>query len=305
MAAWTAQDIPDQKGRVALVTGANSGLGYCTARELAVHGAKVLLACRSPERGAEAVRRLRAQTPGADLEYRPLDLADLASVRALAAELATDRLDLLVNNAGVGGVPFGRTADGFETHLGINHLGHFALTGLLLPRLLATPGSRVVSVSSVMHFAARCTPNDLRRRPRPYQRWLAYGRSKTANLLFTHELARRLSAADATTTAVAAHPGYANTDLPRNAVGPGGPDLIDRLLVLGNRFVAQPPQTGAIPTLYAATHPAVRQAAYIGPASLAPAHPTSARRAPWTRDDRQAAALWEASEHLTGVKAPI
>jgi NAD(P)-dependent dehydrogenase (short-subunit alcohol dehydrogenase family) len=305
MAAWTTDDIPDQTGRVVLVTGANSGLGYCTTRELALRGAHVLLACRSPERGAEAVRRLRTAEPGADVEYRPLDLADLASVRAFAAELETDRLDLLVNNAGVGGVPFGRTADGFETHLGTNHLGHFALTALLLPRLLATPGSRVVTVSSVMHFAARCEPDHLPGQGRSYQRWVAYGRSKTANLLFTHELARRLSAAGATTVAVAAHPGYANTGLQRNAVGPGGPDLIDRLLVLGNRFVAQPPEAGALPTLYAATHPAVGQGAYIGPGSLTHGQPASARRAPWARDDRRARAVWQESERLTGVKAQI
>jgi NAD(P)-dependent dehydrogenase (short-subunit alcohol dehydrogenase family) len=305
MTAWTADDIPDQRGRVTLVTGANSGLGYCTARELALRGAKVLLACRNPERGVEAVRRLRAQDPGADVEHRPLDLADLASVRALAAELDTDRLDLLVNNAGIGGVPFSRTADGFEAHLGTNHLGHFALTGLLLPRLLATPGSRVVTVSSVMHFAARCDPDDLHGSGRSYQRWLAYGRSKTANLLFTHELARRLSAAGATTIAAAAHPGYADTRLQHNAVGPGGPDLVDRLLVLGNRFFARPPEVGALPTLYAATYPAVGQGAYIGPSSLTHGQPAAARRAPWAREDRRAEALWEASERVTGVKAGI
>ncbi|EKX60302.1 SDR family NAD(P)-dependent oxidoreductase [Streptomyces ipomoeae] len=305
MAGWTADDIPWQKGRVAVVTGANSGLGYCTAQELAVRGAKVLLACRSPERGMEAVRRLRAREPDIDVEYRPLDLADLASVRAFAAELDMDRLDLLINNAGIGGVPFGRTAEGFETHLGTNHVGHFALTGLLLPRLLATPGSRVITVSSVMHFAARCEPDDLQGQRRFYQRWLAYGRSKTANLLFTHELSRRLSAAGATTVAAAAHPGYAATGLQRNAVGQNGPRLLDRLLVLGNRFVARPPEAGALPTLYAATCPAVGQGVYIGPGSLTHTLPVSARRAPWARDARRAKALWEASERLSGVKAGI
>ncbi|HKS44186.1 MAG TPA: oxidoreductase [Amycolatopsis sp.] len=304
MPAWTTRDIPDQRGRVALVTGANRGLGYFTACELARRGARVLLACRSSSRGREALRRLRAEVPDAEVEYRSLDLADLASVRACAEGLGVDRLDLLINNAGVGGLPPGRTADGFETHLGINHLGHFALTGLLLPLLLATPASRVVTVSSVMHFATGCGPADPRNSPRFYQRWLAYGRSKTANLLFTHELARRLSAVGTGTLAVAAHPGYADTGLPRT-VGPNGPDFIDRLLALGSRFAAKPAEVGALPTLYAATHHGVRQGSYIGPGSLDHARPIPARRAPWARDDRRARVLWEESERLTGVRAGI
>ncbi len=192
MAAWTANDIPDQSGRTAVVTGANSGLGYVTARELARRGAQVVLACRSAERGVAAVDRLLREVPDADVEFRALDLGDLASVRQFAAAYDSARLDLLINNAGVMALPYRRTADGFETQFGVNHLGHFALTGLLLPRLLETPDARVVTVSSGLHALADLDIGDLNSE-RNYRRWIAYARSKTANLVFVHELARRLA----------------------------------------------------------------------------------------------------------------
>ena len=287
-----------------MVTGANSGVGYHVARELARKGARVVLACRDAERGAAAVRRIRAETPTADVHCRLVDLADLSSVRSFAEDLDTTRLDLLINNAGVMGVPHGSTKDGFETHIGINHLGTFALTCLLLPRLVDTPGSRVVGVSSAAHALARVNPGRLSE-PRRYERWTAYGRSKTAGLLFTRELARRLSAAKAPTIAVAAHPGYVATDLQAKAVGPDGPDLVDRMLTAGNRFVAGPPEKGALPVLYAACAPGLAPDTYVGPRVFGQGVSASAWRAPWARDDRVGRRLWAESERLTGVSAPL
>ncbi|WP_269854082.1 oxidoreductase [Streptomyces sp. RPT161] len=286
---WTANDIPDQTGRTAVVTGANSGIGYCVARELARHGAHVVLACRSERRGQAAVERLVREVPSARAAYRHLDLADLATVRAFAGDFPGERLDLLVNNAGVMAVPYARTVDGFETQFGVNHLGHFALTGLLLPLLLATPGARVVSVSSGLHAIANIDPGDLNSERR-YGRWMAYGRSKTANLLFVHELAGRLRAAGSDVIAAAAHPGYADTNLQKGFVR------------LGN-LVAQSPRAGALPTLYAATAAGVRGDAFLGPRFLAfGGAPGLSWRAPWTRNDVAAERLWAASEQLTGVR---
>ncbi|MER7203992.1 oxidoreductase, partial [Streptomyces sp. NPDC000188] len=206
MTGWNASDIPDQSGRTAVVTGANSGIGYITARELARKGAHVVLACRSEARGTAALDRLRSEVPGAQAEFEQLDLGDLSSVRKFAgARGSGERLDLLINNAGVMALPLGRTADGFETQFGVNHLGHFALTGLLLPRLLDTPGARVVSVSSMFHVLSDIDIADLNSERR-YRRWIAYGRSKTANLLFIHELARKLAARGSDVVAASAHP---------------------------------------------------------------------------------------------------
>ncbi|MFF7751276.1 oxidoreductase [Streptomyces sp. NPDC007971] len=298
---WTAQSIPDQTGRLAVVTGANSGLGYVTARELARRGARVVLACRSEARGRDAGDKLVAQVPGARVEVERLDLGDLGSVRAFARRVTYDRLDLLVNNAGVMAPPYGTTADGFETQFGVNHLGHFALTGLLLPRLLAAPGARVVTVSSVLHALAGIDPDDLNSEYR-YRRWTAYARSKTANLLFTHELARRLVAHGADVVAAAAHPGYAATNLqtagPR-AEGRRGAEL---LMELGNRLFAQPAEAGALPTLYAATAPGVRPDSFHGPSfAMWRGAPAPSWRAPWTLDDRAAHRLWDVSVQLSGV----
>lgn len=247
---WHARDIPDQSGRTAVVTGANSGIGLITARELARSGARVLLACRDERRGKEAAARIRYAVRGADVEFAALDLADLSSVRAFAADYRADRLDLLINNAGVMALPYGRTADGFETQFGVNHLGHFALTGLLLPKLLATPGARVVSVSSGLHALADIDVGDLNSE-RNYRRWIAYGRSKTANLLFVHELARRVAAAGGGLVAAAAHPGYASTNLQTAGARMENRRTAERVMELGNRIIAQPASAGALPTLYA------------------------------------------------------
>ncbi|GLW45794.1 oxidoreductase [Streptomyces sp. NBRC 14336] len=303
MAGWNTEDIPDQSGRVAVVTGANSGIGYVTARELARKGARVVLACRSERRGTQAGDRLAAEVPGADVEFARLDLADLASVREFAAGLPYGRLDLLVNNAGVMALPYGTTADGFEQQFGINHLGHFALTGLLLPALLRTPGARVITVSSWMHAVSNVDLTDLNSERR-YHRWLAYGRSKTANLLFTHELSRKLAAHGSDVVAAAAHPGYAATNLQTAAPRMTGRRVTETLMRTGNRFFARSAQSGALPTLYAATAPGVRPDSFTGP-PLVGVSPAPARRAPWTLDDRMGRLLWEASERLTGVACDV
>ncbi|MET7512540.1 oxidoreductase [Streptomyces sp. NPDC005480] len=302
MTGWNASDIPDQSGRTAVVTGANSGIGYITARELARKGAHVVLACRSEARGTAALGRLRSEVPGAQAEFEQLDLGDLSSVRKFAAAHGSgERLDLLINNAGVMALPLGRTADGFETQFGVNHLGHFALTGLLLPRLLDTPGARVVSVSSGMHALADIDIADLNSERR-YRRWIAYGRSKTANLLFIHELARKLAARGSDVVAAAAHPGYASTNLQTRGVRMEGRKAVERVVELGNRVIAQPAEAGALPTLYAATAPGVRPDSFTGPSLMmwrgAPAKSWRARR---TLDDVAGERLWAASEQLTGV----
>ncbi|GGN56169.1 oxidoreductase [Streptomyces albiflavescens] len=301
MPGWTAHDIPDQTGRVAVVTGANSGLGYVTARELARRGARVVLACRSETRGRAAVHRVAGELPGADVEFGRLDLGDLASVRDFAEGFSYDRLDLLVNNAGVMAPPYGTTADGFETQFGVNHLGHFALTGLLAPALLAAPGARVVTVSSMMHALANIDIHDLNSERR-YRRWVAYARSKTANLLFTHELARRLTAGGADVVAAAAHPGYAATNLQTAGPRAEGRRGAERLMEAGNRVFAQSAEAGALPTLYAATAPGVGPDSFFGPSfAMWRGAPAPSWRAPWTRDDEAGARLWGASERLTGV----
>ncbi|MBD9723600.1 oxidoreductase [Streptomyces caniscabiei] len=303
MTDWNVRDIPDQHGRSAVVTGANSGIGYAAARALARRGAHVVLACRSAERGAAALERMSAEVPDGSVELMRLDLGDLGSVREFADAYAqaSDRLDLLVNNAGVMAVARSRTADGFETQFGTNHLGHFALTGLLLPALLATPGARVVTVSSLMHLRANIDIDDLDSE-RPYGRWLAYGRSKTANLLFTHELARRLAANGSDVVAAAAHPGYASTNLQTAGPSAEGRKSVERFMRVGNRFFAQSAEGGALPTLYAATAPEVRPDSFIGPSfAMWRGSPAPSLRAPWTRDDRASERLWAASAHLTGV----
>ncbi|MFZ3557429.1 oxidoreductase [Streptomyces sp. BH055] len=301
MSGWSATDIPDQQGRTAVVTGANTGIGYVTARELARAGAHVVLACRSESRGTAALDRLMSEVPGARAEFAPLDLGDLASVRAFAEGRKDSPLDLLVNNAGVMALPFGRTADGFETQFGVNHLGHFALTGLLLPALLAAPAPRVVSVSSGLHALANIDIADLNSE-RKYGRWVAYGRSKTANLLFVHELARQARAAGAKLVAAAAHPGYAATELQARGARMEGRKGMERFYEVGNRFFGQPAAAGALPTLRAATDPGVRPDDFYGPRVLMwRGAPTTSWRASWTVNDAAGERLWAASEQLTGV----
>jgi len=301
---WTVRELPDLRGRVFVVTGANSGIGFEAALALAGAGAHVVLGCRNEALGAEALAAIREKHPGASLELVRLDLAELASVRRFADLVAERhaRLDVLINNAGVMALPHRRTADGFEMQLGTNHLGHFALTGHLLERLLATEGSRVVTVSSLAHTFGAIRFDDLHG-DRSYRPWLAYGQAKLANLLFAYELQRRLAAAHRSSLSVACHPGYANTNLQMGAARMQDARFRERLWQLVNGTVAQSTAMGALPTLYAAVAPDVEGGDYIGPGGLFelfghPVKVTSNRR---SRNPELAARLWRESEALTGV----
>src|SRR2546430_7033127 len=261
-ARWTSDDVPGQRGRLAVVTGANTGLGFETARVLAARGASVVLAVRDTGKGKAAAARIAGTAPGADVTVQPLDLASLESIRAAAGELRArhPRIDLLINNAGVMFPPRQITRDGFELQLGTNHLGHFALTGLLLEQMLPVPGSRVVTVSSQAHrIRARINFDDLQSQ-RSYRRVAAYSQSKLANLMFTYELARRLSSAATTTIAVAAHPGLAATELTRHT-----PAIAAFFYA---RVISQNPAMGALPVLRAATDPGVAGGQYYGPGGI-------------------------------------
>jgi NAD(P)-dependent dehydrogenase (short-subunit alcohol dehydrogenase family) len=295
---WSEADIPDQSGRTAVVTGANSGIGWETARALAAKGARVVLACRSEEKGRDAERRLRAALPDADVGFEPLDLGSLASVRRFAEKLSAGeaRLDLLVNNAGVMMPPYGKTADGFETQLGTNHLGHFALTGLLLDRLRRAPAARVVNVSSLAHFWGSIGFDDLQSE-RSYNPTRAYGQSKLANLLFTRELQRRFEAARIDALSAAAHPGSTRTELQRHS------GMMHAIVAV----FSQTPPEGALPTLHAATAPGVRGGDYFGPSGFAGClgPPGPARSSPRSKDAAAGLRLWNASEQLTGVSFGI
>jgi NAD(P)-dependent dehydrogenase (short-subunit alcohol dehydrogenase family) len=300
MAAWTAADIPDQRGRVAVVTGANSGLGLVVARELARAGASVVVACRNTGKGEAAIEGLTDE-----LAVEALDLADLSSVRDFADRFAArhDGLDMLVNNAGVMALPRRQTADGFEMHIGTNHLGHFALAGLLLGRLLARPEPRVVTVSSGAHRMAGISFDDLQGERR-YWRWAAYGQSKLANLLFAHELQRRAEAAGVPLRSVAAHPGYAATNLQSRAGNDVLSVLEGGLMAIGNRVLAQDQEIGALPLLYAATVPDLPGGSYVGPDGPLEqrGHPKVVGSSSAARDPETARRLWEVSEDLTGVR---
>ena len=304
---WTTADVPDLTGKVAIVTGANSGLGYHTTLALAQHGAHVVLACRAREKTEKAMADVRQAAPSARLEFMALDLSDLASIRSFAKDFLArhPRLDILCNNAGVMALPLARTKDGFEMQIGTNHLGHFALTGLLLERLKSTPGSRVVNVASLAHRWTRgLNLDDLNFETSRYLKWDAYGKTKFANLVFTYELDRRLKAAGANVTVVAAHPGYSATNL-----GVAGPAMeksaLGKLMMdLGNALFAQRADQGALPQIYAATMPDVRGGDYWGPDGFrqlrgGPKKVGSRRE---TRDPQTAARLWELSEKLTGVR---
>jgi hypothetical protein len=302
---WTAADVPDQSGRIAIVTGANSGLGSETALALAAKGAHVVLACRDVTKAQSALETIRAASPGASVEVMALDLASLASIRAFAEAVSTrhPRLDLLCNNAGVMAIPRRRTADGFEMQLGTNHLGHFALTGLLLPRLLATPKSRVVSVSSSAHRPGKIHWDDLQLE-RSYRKWRAYAQSKLANLLFAYELDRRLRMAAASVISVAAHPGYAATNLQTVGARMEGARVFEKVFELGNRLFAQSAAMGALPTLYGATAPAVQGGDYFGPDGLSEmwGHPRKVGSTARSKNLADAGRLWELSEALTDVR---
>jgi NAD(P)-dependent dehydrogenase (short-subunit alcohol dehydrogenase family) len=297
---WTADVIPDQRGRVAVVTGANSGLGLVTARRLARAGATVVLACRNDAKGEEAAAAIRRDTPGASIEVGRLDLADLASIERFAAEQSGrhERLDVLVNNAGIMYTPQGKTTDGFELQFGTNHLGHFALTGRLLPALLAGPASRVVTVSSLEHKRGHLRLDDLMLEQH-YGRYRAYRQSKLANASFGIELDRRLRAAGTGLISVLAHPGYSATNLQFT-----GQPLTHRIgAAIGNRVLAQSAEMGALPQLYAATAPDVEGGSYLGPGGLGEmrGHPTVVRTTDEAIDPVSARRLWDESERLTGV----
>ncbi|OBG90970.1 short-chain dehydrogenase [Mycobacterium sp. E136] len=299
---WTAADIPDQSGRTAIVTGANSGLGYDTAAALAAKGAQVVLAVRNLDKGNEAVDRIRNSTPNAAVSLTELDLSSLDSVRRAADELraAHPRIDLLINNAGVMYVPNRETTkDGFEMQFGTNHLGHFALTGLLLENLLTVGGSRVVTVSSVGHrILARIRFEDPHFET-GYNRVRAYGQSKLANLLFTYELQRRLAAKGSSTIAAAAHPGLSDTELMRY-VPAFIPDIVWKV-------VAQPAEKGALPTLRAATDPGVQGGQYYGPDGIGEVtgNPKLVASSAQSHDQEIQHRLWTMSEELTGITYPI
>jgi NAD(P)-dependent dehydrogenase (short-subunit alcohol dehydrogenase family) len=302
MSTWSVADIPSQKGKVAVVTGATSGIGLAAATRLAAKGATVVLACRNVATGRGAAEQITIEAPGAVTDVVQLDLASLRSVRSAADQIRAGygQLDLLVNNAGLMFPPLGRTEDGFELQFGTNHLGHFALTGLLLDRLLAAPGSRVVTVSSFAHRQGRIDWDDLDYERRPYRRQAAYGQSKLANLLFSYELQRRLAEAGASTIAVALSPGVVPTRLTRHSTGSMrlAVDVMTRL------FGQRDADAGALATLRAATDPGARGGEYYGPNGFlgwSGRHPRVTRSSARSYDAAAQKRLWGESERLTGV----
>lgn len=296
MSAWNFDSIPDQSGRVAIVTGANTGIGYETALALARKGARVILACRDQTKARAAAAAIAAEKPAGSAEAQPLDLSDLESIQRFAQSFTAShtRLDLLINNAGVMVPPEGRTRQGFELQFGTNHLGHFALTAQLLPLLRRTTGSRIIVVASNAHRDGRIDLEDLNFERRGYKAWPAYCQSKLANLLFVLELQRRLKAAGTDILVTAAHPGWTATDLQRSW-------WIVRML---NPYLAMKPVDGALPTLRAATDPNAMPGEYFGPRYLMEMNgpPVRARLSRRAQDQETAARLWTTSEALTGIR---
>lgn len=301
-AKWSTQDIPSLTGQVALVTGANSGIGFETALVLAQKGAHVVMACRNDARGEEAVRRVQAVYPGASVEMRKVDVSRLASVEKFASSFREtyDRLDLFVQNAGIMMVPYAQTEDGFESQMATNHLGHFALTGHLLPLLQASPGARVVTVSSVAHRRGDCPAADpFYVSKRGYRAFPAYARSKLANLLFAYELQRRFETHFIDAMALSSHPGFSRTNLFTHFLGAWADKLES-----WTKWIAQSAAEGALPTLRAACDPDAHGGEYFGPAGFgewtgAPVRVKSTRR---SHDRQKALDLWSASEEATGVR---
>ncbi len=301
---WTTADIPSLNGKVALVTGANSGLGYETTKALTGAGATVIMACRNVEKGEAAMKRMEKDLAWSDLTVLQLDLASLESIRSFS-ELVMDReekIDILVNNAGLMALPYRQTVDGFEMQFGVNHLGHFALTGLLFPMLNEGEEARIVNVSSMAHRFGTMNFSDLQSIEH-YKKWKAYGQSKLANLLFTCELNKRIKVHGGNVIALSAHPGYAATELVFK-----GPELennksLQRILNLGNRIVGQPAWMGALPSLFAATAPEAEQGAYYGPGGLLGirGYPVKSRPKAGLVNDADARRLWEESMKLTSV----
>ncbi len=297
---WTEQDIPDMTGKIVIMTGANSGIGYEATRALAQNGATVVMACRNMQKANDAAERLHALVLAKNLDVMGLDLSSLESVRQFAAAFLAkyDRLDLLINNAGLMAIPFSLTKDGFESQIGVNHLGHFALTGLLLEQLLATPASRIINISSGAHKMGKIhierftNDND-------YSPFGAYGQSKLANLLFTYELQRKLTATNTSTISVAAHPGGSNTNLANNV-----DSRFMRLLMPIFSLIMQSAAMGALPTLRAATDSNAQGGDYYGPGGFQEmrGHPQKVASNELSHDKALAQRLWSASEELTGVR---
>ena len=306
-AGWTTRDIPDQSGRTALITGGNSGLGYQAVLQLARKGARVLLAARDRARGAAALERLAAEAPASNAELAQLDLADLACIERFSAALLDggQGLNLLINNAGVMAIPHRETtAQGYERQFGTNHLGHFALTGRLLPALARRPGSRVVTVSSNRHKGVNGIDFDDLQGERRYRPWRAYDQSKLANAMFVLELDRRLRAAGLDILSVGAHPGFAATKLQVTGPRSGGTSLVARAMGLATRLFAQPAGDGVLPVLYAATAANVHGGEYFGPdgpGEMRGHHPKQVSFSRAAHDEAAAARLWAVSEELTGV----
>lgn len=300
---WTAADMPDQRGRIAVITGANSGIGLATAAILADAGARVALMVRDVRRGEVAAERIRTRSPHADVFVRQLDLASLESVRAAADALKglCPRIDLLINNAGVAMTPKTLTADGFELQFGTNHLGHFALTGLVLDSMLPVAGSRVVTVSSLGHRIRATIDFDDLHGQRSYDRAAAYGRSKLANLLFTYQLQCKLTSKSANTIALAAHPGSTRSELMRNS-----PAWLRVASNLTAPILFQRAEMGALPTLRAATDPAGAGGEFYGPRCMGQrGYPKRVRSSPMSHDEQLQRRLWAVSEELTGVSYPV
>ncbi|MEL6343134.1 MAG: oxidoreductase [Myxococcota bacterium] len=298
--SWSVSDIPDQTGRNIVITGANSGLGLESVFALAQHNARVIMACRNPQKADAARQQALSRVPGADLRVEIVDLGDLASVRAFAERLDVDHIDILLNNAGVMAIPRSTTKDGFETQIGVNHLGHFALTGGLMDRLLAAPSARIVTVSSLYHRPGRIRFDDLHG-VKTYAKWEAYAQSKLANVLFTLGLHERLS--ETPIIACGAHPGYASTNL--QMVGPQQENalLMERVMGVANAVFAQSAAKGALPQLYAATAPDVQGNDYFGPSGLFEMWGSPKKAAISTRgqDVDLADRLWQRSVEETGV----
>jgi NAD(P)-dependent dehydrogenase (short-subunit alcohol dehydrogenase family) len=303
-AHWTARDVPDQRDRLAIVTGANSGIGFNIARELAAHGGDVVLACRDLSRATDAAERIRAEIPAARLRVERLDLADLDSVQTFADQLDVRRVDLLVNNAGVMALPARHTtAQGFEMQFGTNHLGHFALSARLLPSLLAAPAARVVTVSSSAHRFGRIDFTDLQQERR-YAPWRAYGQSKLANLLFVFELDRRARESGVELASMGAHPGFARTNLQWAGPREGGTTVKSRLLAGATYLFGQSDAMGALPVLYAATAAEATTGGYYGPTGPGGqrGYPGLASPTQAALDPQRGARLWAVSEDLTGIR---
>ncbi len=301
---WKASDIPDLKGKIALVTGANSGLGYYTCLELARKGAHVVLAARNKDKGIAALEKIKSEIPTADLQFMKLDLANIESIKHFADAFIEeyDKLDILINNAGVMAIPLLRTTQGFEMQFGTNHLGHFALTSLMLPFIEKTPGARIVNVSSLMHKFGKIHFDDLNRE-KSYSKWDAYSQSKLSNLLFSLELHRRLRESGKTTSVMTSHPGYSATNLQIR----GGEMEGSKGNILANKFlnavVAQPAWKGALPSLYAATCPLAKSGRFYGPSGLGAVrgYPREEKINPKLTSPEVAKRLWEESERLVGM----